>query len=144
MGADLYIQCAMADTYDAEWRDKFERACSERDKAIKKYGDKRVVTVDSAFHPKFESPEVQALQDLVDEYSDKMWAENPYYFRDSYNGSLVSLYEAQIAVGDWNGSYYSPPIRNWSFDTRFSDINNLPPGTPAVGYVVRMSFRPVY
>jgi hypothetical protein len=28
------------------------------------------------------------------------------------------------------GSYYNPPHRDWAFDTRFTNINNMPPGTP--------------
>ena len=61
-----------------------------------------------------------------------------------YRGSLVSLDVAQRAVGDWNGSYYDPPNRDWQFDTRFEDPANLPPGTPVVGVVIRTAFRPVF
>jgi hypothetical protein len=61
-----------------------------------------------------------------------------------YRGSLVSLDVAQRAVGTWNGTYYSPPKRDWQFDTRFEDPSNLPPGTPVVGVVIRTAFRPVY
>jgi hypothetical protein len=61
-----------------------------------------------------------------------------------YRGSLVSLDVAQRAVGTWNGTYYSPPKRDWQFDTRFEDPANLPPGTPVVGVVIRTAFRPVY
>ncbi len=65
---------------------------------------------------------------------------NPF----TYRGSLVSLHTSQIAIGTWNGSYYSPPKRDWQFDTRFEDPANLPPGTPVVGQVIRTAFRPVY
>jgi type II secretory pathway pseudopilin PulG len=61
-----------------------------------------------------------------------------------YRGSLVSLDVAQRAIGTWNGSYYSPPVRDWQFDTRFEDPSNLPPGTPVVGVVIRTAFRPVF
>ena len=61
-----------------------------------------------------------------------------------YRGSLVSLDVAQRATGTWNGNYYSPPVRDWQFDTRFEDPSNLPPGTPVVGVVIRTAFRPVY
>ena len=60
-----------------------------------------------------------------------------------YRGSLVSLDVAQRATGTWNGTYYSPPVRDWQFDTRFEDPSNLPPGTPVVGVVIRTAFRPV-
>jgi len=62
----------------------------------------------------------------------------------TYRGSLVSLHTSTIAVGTWNGSYYSPPKRDWQFDTRFEDPQNLPPGTPMVGNVIHTAFPPVY
>ena len=61
-----------------------------------------------------------------------------------YRGSLVSLDTSVVAVGTWNGTYYSPPKRDWQFDTRFEDPANLPPGTPVVGVVIRTAFRPVF
>jgi hypothetical protein len=61
-----------------------------------------------------------------------------------YRGSLVSLDTSRVAIGTWNGTYYSPPKRDWQFDTRFEDPANLPPGTPVVGVVIRTAFRPVY
>ena len=63
----------------------------------------------------------------------------------SYKGSLVSLTTSAYALGLWSyGTYYKAPNRNWRFDTRFEDPNNLPPGTPVVGNVIHTSFRPVY
>ncbi len=62
----------------------------------------------------------------------------------TYRGSLISFSEARKATGLWGGGYYSPPIRDWQFDTRFEDPMNLPPGTPLVGNMVRTGFRPVY
>ena len=62
----------------------------------------------------------------------------------TYRGSLVSLHESLTVDGTWNGTYYSPPSRDWEFDTRFEDPINLPPGTPVVGNVIRTAFRPVY
>jgi len=63
----------------------------------------------------------------------------------TYSGSLVSLSEGQYALAPWSyGSYYRAPSRNWSFDTRFEDPTNLPPGTPVVGNVIHTAFRPVY
>ncbi len=59
-------------------------------------------------------------------------------------GSLVSIHESLIAVGTWSGRPYSPPIRDWSFDSRFEDPQNLPPGTPVVGNIIHTAFRPVY
>ena len=63
----------------------------------------------------------------------------------TYKGSLVSLITSVYAVGPWDQpNVYNPPSRVWSFDTRFEDLNNLPPGTPVVGNVVHTAFRPVY
>jgi hypothetical protein len=62
----------------------------------------------------------------------------------TYYGSLVSLSTAAMAVGPWGGSYYTPPRRDWHFDMRFEDPEDLPPGTPVVGNVIHTAFRPVY
>jgi hypothetical protein len=69
-----------------------------------------------------------------------------------YTGSLVSLSETQYFKRIWllpssaGGTdwYYNPPDRNWTFDTRFSNPVNLPPGTPTVGNMIHAAFRPVY
>jgi hypothetical protein len=63
-----------------------------------------------------------------------------------YRGSLVSLFQSQYAARrTWNWrSYYSAPTRDWAFELRFRDPRNLPPGTPTVGTVNRIAFRPVY
>lgn len=51
-------------------------------------------------------------------------------------GSMVCMWKSQTANGDWkyegNPGYYSPPTRNWSFDTDLADPANLPPGAPMV------------
>lgn len=63
-----------------------------------------------------------------------------------YRGSLVSLFEsakANLHLWSWRG-YYNPPQRDWQFDLRFRDPNNLPPGTPNAGSVTQIAFRPVY
>ncbi|MCP3914981.1 MAG: hypothetical protein GY711_05460 [bacterium] len=47
-------------------------------------------------------------------------------------GSMVCPHHSTSATGQFRvgTDYYRPPVRNWSFDTAFSDISNLPPGTP--------------
>jgi len=30
----------------------------------------------------------------------------------------------------WSTRFFKPPVRNWGYDPRFNDINNMPPGTP--------------
>ena len=58
-------------------------------------------------------------------------------------GSFVNLFLSENAVGQWSdGSpIYTVPICDWYFDVRFQEFNNLPPGTPSVGSVLRISFR---
>ncbi len=50
----------------------------------------------------------------------------------TWSGSMVNLWYAQQANSTWNGTYYSPPIRDWSYDTDLDDPANLPPGSPVV------------
>ena len=63
-----------------------------------------------------------------------------------YRGSLVSLFQSRYAARrrwSWR-TYYDPPSRDWQFDLQLRDPNRLPPGTPTVGSVVQIAFRPVY
>jgi hypothetical protein len=50
----------------------------------------------------------------------------------NYQGSLVSLYNSRYGVGVFKCCtiIYSPPQRNYSFDTDFLDPSKMPPGTP--------------
>jgi hypothetical protein len=46
-----------------------------------------------------------------------------------YSGSLVALWHSQHAQGSWQGAtWYTPPTRNYSFDTQFNTLQ--PPGAP--------------
>lgn len=63
-------------------------------------------------------------------------------------GSFINFWAPHIA-NKWGNEpnpnrKYKAPSRNWSFDPRFMDPENLPPGTPNVGYVLRASFRESY
>jgi hypothetical protein len=52
------------------------------------------------------------------------WSSNTF----TYHGSMIELFTSQIATGEWDtGNIYSPPNRNWNFDSRF--IDNPPPGS---------------
>jgi len=53
----------------------------------------------------------------------------------------VNLWYSQQACGTWNGSYYSPPDRNWKYDTDLNDPNRLPPETPVVRVFQRTGWR---
>jgi hypothetical protein len=64
----------------------------------------------------------------------------------SYRGSLVSLYYSQYAFGAYKccDSVYSPPSRDYAFDTDFLDPANLPPGTPRLQDIVALGFRQLF
>lgn len=57
----------------------------------------------------------------------------------TYKGSVIVLYNSQIATGNWGGTgtYYNPPNRVWSFDTTFLDPTYSIPGFPSVYQVIR-------
>jgi hypothetical protein len=57
-------------------------------------------------------------------------------------GSLTCLYSSEIATQPWNSSYYSPPARNWGFDTIFQN-GHFPPLTPKVISFRRYAFTSV-
>jgi hypothetical protein len=56
-----------------------------------------------------------------------------------YNGSMVEMFSSHIANYPWPGTgvVYNPPVRNWAFDTNFSNPSQLPPLTPRVIYLNR-------
>jgi Tfp pilus assembly protein PilX len=60
-------------------------------------------------------------------------------------GSLIPLYHSTQAVGQYNASssIYSPPVRNWAFDSTFRRPDRLPPGTPQFQYIEPTAFRQV-
>lgn len=58
-----------------------------------------------------------------------------------YRGSFVSLDVPAHANGAWGGSgIYSPPRRDWDYDTRFDDAANLPPLAPRFVYLRQLLF----
>jgi len=59
----------------------------------------------------------------------------------TWSGSAVNLWNSEQADGLWNGTYYSPPIRDWSYDTDLDDPNNHPPETPTVRVFQRTGWR---
>ncbi len=65
--------------------------------------------------------------------------------RWNFVGSLIPLYYSTQAVGQYNANstIYSPPIRNWAFDSTFLDPNKLPPSTPQFQYVQPTAFRQI-
>ena len=63
-----------------------------------------------------------------------------------YSGSLISMYYSQYATGVFKccNRVYSPPARNYFFDTQFLNPNNLPPGTPMFQDVVSLSYHQTF
>jgi hypothetical protein len=55
----------------------------------------------------------------------------------TYRGSFVSLNRPTHVNGAWiyGSRYYTAPLRNWDYDTRFNDAANLPPLTPRFVYL---------
>jgi hypothetical protein len=54
-------------------------------------------------------------------------------------GSFVQLWECQVAGGAWGNSSYNAPVRNWDYDSDFSDVGNLPAFTPQVVGLERLA-----
>lgn len=69
-------------------------------------------------------------------------------WRERWNfvGSLIPLFHSTQALGQYNANstIYSPPTRNWAFDSTFQDPNRLPPGTPQFQYVQPTAFRQIF
>lgn len=63
-----------------------------------------------------------------------------------YMGSMVSLYYDQYATGSFKccGTVYSPPTRNYQFDTDFQNPAKMPPGTPMFEDLVNVGFQQVF
>jgi hypothetical protein len=65
----------------------------------------------------------------------------------NYGGSLVSLYYATYGTGIFKCctySVYSPPTRNYIFDSDFTLPSGLPPGTPMFRDVEALSYRQMF
>jgi hypothetical protein len=61
---------------------------------------------------------------------------------NTYNGSIVCMYSSQYATNYYRyypdpTAYYAQPVRNWSFDSNFTNANKLPPLTPGVKVMLR-------
>jgi hypothetical protein len=63
-----------------------------------------------------------------------------------YQGSLVSLYYSEYNTGIFKCCWtvYTPPTRDYSFDTDFLSLATMPPGTPMLRDVVNLGFRQTF
>ncbi|PWB68600.1 hypothetical protein C3F09_11325 [candidate division GN15 bacterium] len=51
---------------------------------------------------------------------------------NTWTGSAVCLWNSTQATGTWNGTYYNPPNRTWSYDSMLDNPNNIPPESPVI------------
>jgi hypothetical protein len=56
-----------------------------------------------------------------------------------YRGSMVALFNSQVATGRWNNATYNAPNRVWGFNQMFQQ-GRQPPGTPRIRSFRRVSF----
>jgi hypothetical protein len=74
------------------------------------------------------------------------YLENWNSVTQTYNGSLICMFQSKVASAPWVGTgsppgIYNPPICNWSLDQNFQFSNKLPPATPSLIVLVRASWR---
>ena len=65
----------------------------------------------------------------------------------TYSGSFANLGASRFGTASWSGSnpnIYTPPNRNWSFDTTFSNADKLPPLAPRFIYLRQLYFARNY
>jgi len=62
-----------------------------------------------------------------------------------FKGSLVNLWNSIQAASMWSyGSFYTAPIREWSYDTDLDDPSKLPPETPTFRVFQRLGWNQRY
>jgi len=62
----------------------------------------------------------------------------------NWKGSAIDVWLSKEATMPWSyGSYYTAPNRNWAFDEDLKDPSKLPPGTPVIALMQRVSWREV-
>jgi hypothetical protein len=57
-----------------------------------------------------------------------------------YRGSFVGLNTPQHVSGRWGSQVYTPPARRWAYDSKFDDVQNLPPLAPRFVYLKQELF----
>lgn len=59
-----------------------------------------------------------------------------------YRGSMVALFNSEIATGTWASASYGAPVREWGFNKMFSS-GRQPPGTPMLRAFRRLDYRDI-
>jgi hypothetical protein len=59
----------------------------------------------------------------------------------SWRGSATALWNSRQATSPWGSTYYTPPIRDWGFDTDLLTAANLPPGTPMINVLMKTGWN---
>jgi hypothetical protein len=59
------------------------------------------------------------------------------------NTSIMCLFSSQMATNQFQmpGAYYTPPTRNWGFDTTYYSPNKQPPGVPCALVPIRFNWQ---
>lgn len=57
-----------------------------------------------------------------------------------YRGSIVAMFESEVATARWSNAQYSPPRREWGFNQMFAD-GRYPAGTPIIRTYRRLDYR---
>lgn len=65
--------------------------------------------------------------------------------RLNHTGSIINLFNSQTNNGRWKccNTVYRPPIRDWTFESSYTDPDRLPPGSPFVYYLSFTGFQRV-
>lgn len=56
-----------------------------------------------------------------------------------YRGSMVALFNSEVATGQWTNARYSAPTREWGFNKMFGE-GRQPPGTPMIRTFRRITY----
>lgn len=57
-----------------------------------------------------------------------------------YRGSMVALFNSEIATGQWTSASYGAPTREWGFNKMYAE-GRQPPGTPKIRTYRRLDYR---
>lgn len=60
-----------------------------------------------------------------------------------YRGSIVALFESEVATGTWTRAKYGAPRREWGFNSLFGSQRRYPPGTPIIRTFRRLDYRDI-